>query len=340
MKALVKRSHKAGDAELREVPEPRAGEGEVVVKIHAAGVCGTDLKIYQGLYHSYKTPLIFGHELSGTVAHSAVASLRPGMRVVARTIAESCGVCRMCLAGRENLCAAKKRIGFDVDGAFAEYVKLSAHQIHVLPDGVDLDVAVLTEPLAVVVHALKPVAIKPSDTVLIIGPGPIGLLALLVCKAGGASVAVMGLSRDEKRLALARRMGADHVLCGDDERVMERINGITDGQGADIVLECSGSAGGVTQGLQCCRAGGSYVQIGTSSKMLPVDFMKIAYREIRVYGSIGHNRRDWDDTIKLLARGLIDFSPFLEHVYALEEWPVAIAAAEAGSVLKAVLKPS
>lgn len=338
MKALVKLSHAPEDAELRQVEEPRAGEGEVVVKLHAAGVCGTDLKLYKGLYHSYKTPLILGHELCGTIAESTVPELRPGMRVVSRTIVESCGKCRACLAGRESLCPAKKRIGFDVDGAFAEYIKLAAHQIHVLPDGVSLDLAVLTEPLTVVVHALKPISIHPSERVLIIGPGPIGLLALLICKANGAAVAVVGRRQDAKRLELARTMGADQTLFSEDERVMEDIRAFSGGQGPDVVLECSGSAAGVTMGLRAVRPAGTYVQIGTSSREVTADFMQIAYKEIRVYGSIGHNRRDWDDSLRLLASGLLDLRPFLGNDYALEEWKAALDASLSGEVLKAVFK--
>lgn len=328
VKALLKQSLEAEDVLVHEVLKPEPCPNEVIIKVHFAGICGTDMKIYDGDYPSYKQPLVLGHEFSGQVeaVGAGVEDLAIGTNVVARTIVSSCGKCELCIMGRESLCTWKKRIGFDHDGVFAEYVKVHKDQIHVLPKEIDLVSAALIEPFTVVVHALNPITIKPSDVVLVIGPGPIGLMAVLLCKAYGATVVVVGLEQDQKRLKLAQKMGADLVLVSDLDNSDSKLLALTDGQGANIVLECSGTAGGVNQGLQLCRRGGQYVQIGTRSTPITVDFMKIAYKEIKVTGGIGHSKLDWENSIRILQSGKVDFSPLIQDFYNLDQWKEAFDA--------------
>ena len=274
-----------------------------------------------------KIPLVLGHEFSGQVVAlgSGVNDLAIGTNVVARTIFSSCGECELCVKGRENLCKEKTRIGFDHDGVFAEYVKVHKNQIHILPKEIDMVTAALLEPFTVVVHALNPITIKPSDVILIIGPGPIGLMAVLLCKAYGATVVVSGLEQDRKRLSLAQKLGADLVIVSGEanNEAGDSLLAITDGQGPNIALECSGTTGGVNQGLELCRRAGQYVQIGTRSTPVTVDFMKIAYKEIQVSGSIGHTKLDWENSIRIVKEGKVDFSLLIEEFYNLEQWKEA-----------------
>ncbi len=344
MKALVKLSYDPYDAELRQVADPVPGPGEVVIKVHAAGICGTDMKIYHGQYKPYMTPVVMGHELTGRIAAvgAGVDDLPVGTPVTSRTIFGQCGRCPMCLSGRENLCSEKTRIGFQHDGAFAQFIKVRRDQVHRLPEGADLTAAVVTEMFAVVFHALKPVAIKPSHTVLVVGPGPIGLAAAFLAKAEGATVAVSGLPADSTRLALAREMGADiTVISGDDANPgSKELMDVTGGLGPDVVLECSGTGGGITYGLNLCRCGGRYVQIGTQSAQVTVDFMRIAYKEIVVTGSIGHTRLDWDDVVRFTTKDQDRFRPLLRHVYHIDDWKQAFAAAEGKDAAKVVILPN
>jgi L-iditol 2-dehydrogenase len=328
VKALLKQSFEPEDVSLQHIGKPQPGPHEVVVKIHFAGICGTDMKIFDGHYPSYKQPLVLGHEFSGQVeaVGAEVEDIAIGTNVVARTIYSSCGNCESCIKGRQSLCTKKTRIGFDHDGVFAEYVKVHKDQIHILPKEIDLITAALIEPFTVVVHALNPITIKPSDVVLIIGPGPIGLMSVLLSKAYGATVVVAGLEQDQKRLNLAQKMGADLALVSDQENSEAALMELTDGQGPNIVLECSGTGGGVNQGLELCRRGGQYVQIGTRNTPITVDFMKIAYKEIKVTGSIGHSKLDWENSLRILQAGKVDFSHFIDDFYHLEQWKEAFDA--------------
>ncbi|MBP2637191.1 MAG: sorbitol dehydrogenase (L-iditol 2-dehydrogenase) [Firmicutes bacterium] len=341
MKALVKNSLKAYDASLQNLDTPTPGPGEVVIKVHAAGICGTDTKIYQAHYHKYKTPVVMGHELSGTVVAvgCGVDDIKVGMPVAPRIQVTSCGRCRACITGRDNLCGEKTRIGFEYDGAFAEYIKVRKEQIHVLPADLDLTTASLTEAIAVIVHALRPASIKPSDVVLVVGPGPIGLLAAFFAKTQGATVAISGISQDHNRFILAKELGVDLILVADDEADagMKELMAITNGEGPDVVLECSGTAAGVNAGLNLCRAAGRFVQIGTRSTPVNVDFMKIAYKEIVVTGTIDHVPVDWQDAIKFIRKYQDKLSPMIKDIYPIDSWKEAFQAAEGGQVGKVII---
>jgi L-iditol 2-dehydrogenase len=284
-----------------------------------------------------------GHELSGKVAAvgSGVENLSPGRPVTSRTIVTHCGRCPLCIKGRENLCRAKTRLGFDHDGAFAQFVKVRQDQVHVLPEGLEPSVAVISEVFAVIVHALQPVTIKPTDTVVIMGPGPIGLVATIIAKTQGAAVAVAGLPADAARLTLAKEVGADLTFfCSDEQDPgLGQLMEMTGGLGPNIVLECSGTAGGINQGLNLCRSGGRYVQIGTQSSQVTVDFMRIAYKEIKVTGTIGHTRLDWEQTVPFVARNQERIRPLLRNYFPLRDWKKAFSIAEGKEAAKVVLLP-
>ncbi|QQK80425.1 alcohol dehydrogenase catalytic domain-containing protein [Salicibibacter cibi] len=341
MKALYKKSKKAYNMSLEKGEDLLPGDDEVIVKVEAAGICGTDLKMYQGKYYKYNLPIILGHEFSGYITSIGkdVKKLSKGAKVTAQPEVSNCGQCNMCIIGKTNICRQKNRLGFEQNGAFADYVKLNQHQIHVLPDEVDILSGALIEPLAVVIHAFRKIKISPSDVIHVIGSGAIGLIAMLVGKANGAFVSISGLSRDQEKLSLASKLGADLVVEADNEGSSDVIMQHTQGNGADIVLECTGTAAGVNAGLELCKASGQYVQVGTWSESLNVDFMKIAYKEIQVMGSYSHTKIDWLDSIKLIQNKKIDVSPLIQDIYSLTDWRKAFQKAETGEKVKVVLKP-
>ena len=326
---------------LKEIDELKPARDEAVIKVSAAGICGTDLRIYQGKYPGINTPIILGHEFSGQIASvgKGVEGLSIGTKVTAHPRMASCGVCETCLNGKSNVCRQKTRLGFELDGAFAEFVKVHKDQIHVLPNEMELNTAALIEPVSVVVHALHGISIKPSDVVLVIGPGTIGLIALLLSKANGAAVAISGLSKDKQKLLLAEKLGADLIINAEKKSSNHLLLEMTNGEGADIVIECTGTPGGVNNGLSLCRIGGKYIQIGTSNESMTVDFMKVAYKEIEIIGSYSHTKRDWEESIKLIHEGKIDVHPLIQDVYSLEEWETAFKVAEIGEKVKVLLKP-
>jgi len=242
VKALVK-PHAGPGLDLRDVPMPTVDINDVLIRVHRTGICGTDLHIEAGEYPSVP-PVTIGHELCGTVVETGagVDAAWYGERVVSETYFSTCGRCRHCRAGRPNLCPERRSIGTHVDGAFAESVVVPARGLHRVPEALADAAAVLCEPLACVCQSLlDPPAIMPGDRVLVVGPGAIGLLAAQVAAAGGAEVEVRGTSQDGPRLALARTLGCETSLAGEEA---------LDGDAYDVTVDCSGAGPGIADALR------------------------------------------------------------------------------------------
>ena len=244
MLAVRKVARGVGNIEVLDVPEPHAGPDQVVIEVDSAGICGTDLHIY---FDEFETspPVTIGHEVSGRIVElgSDVAGWKLGDRVTTETYFYTCGHCLNCRRGRRNLCLQRRSIGSKEDGAFAAYLATPACNLHQVPDGLDLQSAALTEPLACTVHGvLETAGVRPGDNVVITGPGPIGLLALQLVKIAGARVLILGTNQDTERLKLARRLGADGVINVQQvDNVVESVQDFST-DGADLVIECSGAA--------------------------------------------------------------------------------------------------
>src|SRR6266849_4073938 len=228
MRAVVKYGTNDGDVELRDVPEPSIGETDVLLEMGAAGVCGSDVE--QWRHHvSYKVnvPVIQGHEFCGTVraagrgagAGGAGGAFKPGDRVVSETAAVICGQCRPCLTGEYNLCPRRLGFGYGTDGAFTRYVRVPVRCLHRIPDGVSFEHAALTEPACVAYNAIHVKSrVRPGEPVVIIGPGPIGLFALQMCRAGGAGqIVLVGTSADSARLRVGKELGAAIMVDAEQE---------------------------------------------------------------------------------------------------------------------------
>src|ERR1700730_6158377 len=214
MIAVQKMARGVGNIELQEVPEPHAGDGQVIIEVHAAGICGTDLHIYLDEFET-NPPVTIGHELAGVIVElgRGVVEFKVGDRVTTETYFSTCGHCLDCRRGRRNLCLHRRSIGSKQDGAFTKFLLTPASNLHLVPDELDLESAALTEPLACTVHGvLETAGVQAGDNVVLTGPGPIGLLALQLAKAAGAKAVMIGTHCDINRLKLAKELGADGVI--------------------------------------------------------------------------------------------------------------------------------
>ncbi len=261
MPAVVQYGLAAGEVELRELPQPQPGEGEAVLAVGAVGVCGSDVHQFRATQSwPVATPVVLGHEFTGTVAAlgPGVQDLQEGDRVVSETAAFICGVCALCRSGNYNLCPRRKGFGYGIDGAMAGYVRVPARCLHRIPEHLPFETTALTEPACVAYNAVvERSTLRPGDSVLVIGPGPIGLLCLLMARLRGASTTIVaGLSRDASRLALARTLGASQTVEIDTMDALETVRGTSDGLGVDLVIDAAGAAGAFALALPPCARWG------------------------------------------------------------------------------------
>jgi L-iditol 2-dehydrogenase len=343
LKAIVKYAHGQGNVEIRDVAEPAPGPGQVKVEVQAAGVCGSDLHIYYDeIAIPIEPPVVMGHEFAGVIVDlgAGVEHLDVGDRVTCETTAWSCGQCFPCRLGQTNLCANRKVVGYAVDGCFARYCVVNERQVHRLPDNVDFLAGALTEPLACCVHAvLELSSIRAGDVVVITGPGPIGLLCLQLVKAAGGHAVMCGASQDARRLDLARQFGADKIVNVEVEDTLALIRQLTADRGADLFLECAGVPTAARLGLEATRRGGQYTQVGLFPGPFELKFDLIAYKELRVTGSLGQRWTSWQRALALMARGQVDTRSLISHILPLTSWREAFRLFEEKQGLKIVLEP-
>lgn len=341
MKALIKSKLGYGHLEIVEKKEPSPGRNEVKIEVKYAGICGTDVHTYEGHYQ-VAAPVTLGHEFSGVVVEvgEGVTEFNIGDRVTSETTYYICGDCKYCQTKDYNLCSKRKGLGTQQDGAFAKYVIARKDSVHFLPEKVDFQSGALTEPLACTYHAIDKVKINKGDIVVVLGPGPIGLLAAQVAKSLGAIVVITGLSSDQIRLEKAIELGIDFAVNIEHEDVREIIGQLTNGFGADVVLECSGSIAAAQQGLSLLCKKGRYVQIGIFSKpVVPFDLEKVIQKEICVIGSRSQKPSDWLPALRLLAEKKVNAKAIVTHIFDISEWDKAYEVIKNGEAIKVLLKP-
>ena len=330
MKAIRKLDAGFGNIALMNIPDVSPKDNEVKIKVAYAGICGTDMSIYTGAKSTYP-PITMGHEFSGVITEvgKAVKGWKVGDRVIAETTKLYCGECEFCKTGKHSLCPERGALGQQVDGVFAEYVCQVAEMLHRVPDGVSLLEAALVEPAACAYHAVFDLNdVKANDKVVVIGPGPMGLLTAQMLKAAGAYVIITGISGDEGRLALARKLGADCTVVTTEEDLKLVVDELTSGVGADYVFECAGFESSITTAFDIVKKMGTVVQVGIPNPKgvtLP-NYTNVMMKELRVIGSFSHRYIDWDKTLDLISRGLLDLDPLVSHFFELEECEEAFAA--------------
>ena len=325
MRALVKYAPGPGNVELRSVPRPEPGAGQVLVDVAFAAVCGTDRSALDGHFAGL-IPRTLGHEASGVIAALGPdlkrGDLTVGDRVTFETDFYLCGVCRYCRAEQYQRCPYRKGIGTTADGALADALVIPELAVHTLPDGVSLLAAALTEPLAICVHAV--IERSPSlagEVAIVTGPGAIGALTSAVATQVGATTVLVGRSRHAAQLADALDRGiADHVLDGDSVDVGAYIGGLTDGYGAHTGFECSGAQEWPQRLQPMLRRGGRVVLVALYHGDPPVNFDLLVNRELEVVGSRGKNAQSYRTALRLMADGRIDTESFVSEVLPLERW--------------------
>jgi threonine 3-dehydrogenase len=339
VKALVKVSAEPGFA-LKEVPEPKIRDDEVLIRVRRAGVCGTDVHIYEWdawARGRCRPPFIVGHEFAGEVVQ--VGALVPDVREGDRVTAEGHivdGRCLLCRTGNAHVCPFTKIIGVDRDGCFAEYIAMPATNVWHLDDSVSFDVGGIHDPMGNAFHTALTAEI-PGSTVLVTGCGPIGLFAIGICKAAGAS-RIIASDVKEPRLALARRMGAHDVVHPDDVPAVVRRH--TNDLGVDVVLEMSGVPSAIRQAFAAVRVGGRVQMLGIPAKPMEVDFAsEVIFKGITIYGVVGRRMYDtWHQMTRFLRARSFDPTPVITHRFPLECADEAIRAIKSGEAGKVIFE--
>ncbi|MAS34167.1 MAG: Zn-dependent alcohol dehydrogenase [Anaerolineaceae bacterium] len=344
MEALVKYDSRDHAVEVRDIPEPPSpGPNEVILEVKAAGVCGSDLHMWHE-NHSWqiKLPLVLGHEFCGVIADvgANVTGFKVGDRVACETAASVCNQCIYCLTGNYNLCPNRQGYGALADGAFTRYVTARPQILHHIPDNVPFAHAALTEPICVAYNALveKTSSMKPGDTVVIQGPGPIGIMALLVTRLRGASTIIMlGTDRDKHRLDVAAELGAHHVINIQQQDPVEVVRSLGDGFGADLIVDCSGVSAALKQSMELVRPNGTITKIGWGPQPLNFNLDPLVAKAVTLQGTFSHTYSTWERVLGLLSSRQINLDPVIGGEYALNDWEKAFTKMDEGENVKSVL---
>ncbi len=339
MKALVKERAGPGFT-LKDVPEPRIRDDEVLIRVRRAGVCGTDVHIYEWddwAKGRVKPPITVGHEFAGDVAEvgKLVTDVRVGDRVTAEGHIVD-GRCLLCRTGNAHVCPFTKIIGVDRDGCFAEFIAMPATNVWHLDDDISFDVGGIHDPMGNAFHTTL-TADSPGSTVLITGCGPIGIFAVGICRAAGAS-RIIASDVNARRLELARAMGAhDIVTPGEVESVVRRH---TNGLGVDVALEMSGVPSAIHQALALVRVGGRVQMLGIPAKPMELNLAtEVIFKGITIYGVVGRRMYDtWHQMTRFLRSGEFDPTPVITHRFPLSEADAAIAAIKSGDAGKVIFE--
>ena len=343
MKALVKFAPGEGNLELRDVPEPSCGERNVILEVQACGICGTDLHVYHDTFRNFP-PVILGHEFAGQVVEvgRAVREIRTGDRFcVLGATAVTCGQCRFCRQGEFMFCRDRRGMGHGVNGALTRFVSVRPDQLFRLPDELSTEAGALVEPLAAAVHAVCEITeVRPGDVALVSGPGPMGVLCLQLLVSQGVPTIVTGTAADGARLDLALRLGAVAVVDVSREDPQARMEEHTGPDGVDVAFECAGAAASVQLCFDALRPLGRYTQVGHFGRNLSLNFDPVAFKQLRVSGSVGYTADTWRRALRILSQGHLPITDIVTHRLPLEEWRQAFELCENKSALKVLLLPT
>jgi len=326
-----------GELVLDEVARPEVGASQVLIRVSHSGVCGTDLKIYEGAI-PVNYPRIMGHEMIGTVESSGSDAFRTGDRVIIDPQL-FCGTCFQCRAGQTQLCPNGVLLGRDAHGGFAEYVAAPASHVFRLPDSIESRTAPLIQVLTTCVHAQRLTNIFPGEAVVILGLGVAGQLHVQLARARGASP-LIGITRSATKRKLAEKLGADLTIAG-GEGAAEKVLEATNGRGADLVIESTGVMASLADAINMARFGGRLLLFGivtATEGALP--FYQLYLRELALINARAAKSEDYAVSISLVQRGIVQLGPLVSDVVHLEELKSAIGMlnSNSGQRMKIILE--
>lgn len=330
---------------VRELPVPEIGEDDVLLQVGAVSVCGSDVHQYHATQSwPVRTPVVLGHEFGGIVAKAGrrVRVVKEGDRVVSETAAYICGECMMCRTGAYNLCPQRKGFGYGINGAMAGFVRVPERCLHHIPDNLPFEKAALTEPCCVGYNAVivktRP---RPGDTVVVLGPGPIGLLCAEMARLAGAGhLIVAGMAQDKSRLEAAKELGVTHAINLEETDLKEFVHSLGDGLGAHIVVDAAGASAALKTALDIVRPNGTISKVGWGPQALGFSLDPLVQKAVRLQGSFSHTFQNWEMVVSMLASGQINLQPIISRVAGLEDWQDCFDGMHDGKYVKAVLAPN
>lgn len=339
--------------EVQERDRPGVGADEVLVRVRACGICGSDVHGMTGSTGRRIPPVVMGHEASGEIVevgsgvNGGGAAAGRGWNVGDRVTFDStvyCGRCGYCQQGRVNLCSDRQVLGVSCgdyrrDGAFAEYVALPSRILYRLPDGISFEQAAMVEAVSVAVHGVERTPLKLNAKVAVVGSGMIGLLVVQVLKAVGCGE-IIAIDMDPSRLEMAARLGATRTLVASDDDLVEQVKGLTAGEGVDASFEVVGSAPALRTAVSAVRKGGSVTLIGNLSPVVDLALQEVVTRELTLIGSCA-SAGEYPACLDMIARGQINVEEFISAVVPLDDaagWFERLHKGEAG-LMKVIVKP-
>jgi L-iditol 2-dehydrogenase len=344
MRALLLSQYNQLD--IADLPAPVPGAEEILVRVAACGICGSDVHGYDGTSGRRIPPIVMGHEAAGVVAAvgGGVSSFKAGDRITFDSTVY-CGTCEFCLKGEVNLCNNRQVVGVSCGdyrraGAFAEYVVVPQRICYHLPEGLEFKEAAMLEAVSVALHAVRVSEMKGGETALVIGAGMIGLLTLQAAKAAGAAEVLIA-DIDSTRLERARSLGADETLLLSGDALVKEILRRTEGKGVDLVLEAVGRQETIAASIASVRKGGTVTLIGNISPEIKIPLQAVVSRQIRLQGSCA-SAGEYPQAMDLMAAGKIRVKPLITAVAPLGDGPQWFARLHAGepNLMKVVLDPS
>jgi len=344
MRALVKTSRGPG-MELREIGVPACGPNDVLIRVHNAGVCGTDLHIWEWdawASNRLKPPVVIGHEFAGRIERLGPEAEAAGLLAVGDLVTAEghiiCGHCLQCRTGNGHLCQRTQIIGVDRDGAFADYIAMPASNVMRL-DGIPAEIGAIMDPMGNAFHTVLEGDAVIGSAVLVLGCGPIGCFAVGVARAAGASL-VLASDFNDTRLAIAHTMGAHVTLNPGRDDVLARVRELTQGDGVDLVCELSGHPSGHAQAFAAARLGGRVNLLGTPSRTTEVDFARdVIFKGLTLYGVTGRKMYGtWHVMQRFLRAGQLDPRPVVTHRFPLDRIAEAIQVIKDGQAGKVILE--
>ena len=351
MKAIVKTDHGAGNIELRDVPVPPIGDGDVLVEVKAAGLCGSDLAFVQGQHADIlRPPVILGHEFAGVVARVGknATQWKVGDRVVSDNTGKVCGECYACSTANYLACPEQLGLGYGMDGGFAKYcripgetLKIFPHALMRIPDCMSFEEAAILDPACNAYMAVVQEArLMPGEYAAVFGVGALGQFSIEAARAAGAAkIIAIGLSRDAERFETAKLHGATDLVISDREDAVEAVKRITNGEGVAVAIDCAGVSEVLKQAIQIVRTGGAIVKIGYDVRPLGFSLDDVINRAIALKGHFGYDWISWRNVMNLVVAGKFTLNTAITHRMPLAQFDQALALLKEQKALKIILYP-